>query len=201
VKRLSSLILVVLVAAACASAEPPDTLWTKLYRPFWYGECLDARLCSDGGFILGGVALSDSGIVSQARVARTDSNGDTLWMRTLSSSGNDRAFVVGQASDGGYVAAGTTGLSTTLYTARLNSTGDTIWTRQTASNGSLRQGIITADDGILATGLAAINEGDMFALRADQSGAVLWQRAYGGPHYECAYRPYQTADSGFLVPG
>ncbi len=193
-------LLALLFAAECACAQPPDTLWTKLFGAQWRGECLDAQICSDGGFILGGVSFTDAA-ATHPKLVRIDSEGNVLWMRAYGSSPNDRILAAGQTEDGRYAAGGIGGVSSSMLALRTDEAGDTLWTRRTAVNGSLRHGMITVDDGLLLTGLTVANEGDMFAVRTAASGAVLWQRTYGGAHYDCAYRPSQLADGGFLVPG
>lgn len=84
-----------------------DTLWTKLYGgPHPLDNGVTINTCSDGGFIIGG--SYDSGLIGTvypfAYLVRTNSVGDTLWTKVVSSSlGEDQVISVFQTADGGFV--------------------------------------------------------------------------------------------------
>lgn len=86
-----------------------DILWTRRYRnaesDLGYG--LDQT--RDGGFIMAGELHPGADVDrTDLYIIRTNSNGDTLWTKTIGGERNEHAYCVKQASDGGYIIAGTT---------------------------------------------------------------------------------------------
>lgn len=116
-----------------------------------------------------------------------------------------------QTSDGGFILAGHTGsFGTTneydLYLVRTDATGALLWTRTFGREASdlgyaVKQ---TSDGGFLMTGFsdstfAAVR--DLYLVRTDQNGDLMWSRTYGGPGYETGYGLALTADGGAIVVG
>jgi predicted secreted protein len=67
------------------------------------------QLTSDGGYILAGCTYSQGAGGQDAWVVKTDSMGNQQWNKTFGGINDDTANSVQQASDGGYIVAGTTG--------------------------------------------------------------------------------------------
>jgi len=70
--------------------------------------------------------------------------------------------------------------------------------------------IIEIDDGYIFTGSTHSmeipgyhyeGESDVWVVRIDLDGNIIWQRAYGGWRYEVAHNIIATADGGFIVVG
>ena len=58
------------------------------------------------------------------------------------------------------------------------------------------------DDGYIVVGQASFDsEGDMFLVKLDTNGNVLFEKRYGGSLYEAAMSLVQTPDRGFLLLG
>ena len=86
-----------------------DTLWTRRYRnpapDLGYG--LDQT--SDGGFVMTGEMYRNAGIdPTDIYIVRTNSNGDTLWTKTVGGDGYERSYCVKQTFDGGFIVVGRT---------------------------------------------------------------------------------------------
>ncbi len=84
--------------------------------------------------------------------------------------------------------------------------GDTLWTR-TYGGSSLDRGYSvqqTSDGGyILAGGTYSFGAGlsDVYLVKTDSSGEVLWTRTYGGSSEDVGHSVYQTADGGYVIAG
>ena len=62
----------------------------------------------------------------------------------------------------------------------------------------------TSDAGYIATGRTKSygdNNYDLFLIKADKSGNILWQKNYGGAREDEGYSVEETADGGYIVAG
>lgn len=62
----------------------------------------------------------------------------------------------------------------------------------------------TLDGGFIVAGYTSsfgVGDDDIWLLKLSRSGAILWQKTYGGNGNDRAYSMQQTADGGFVVAG
>jgi hypothetical protein len=148
-------------------------------------------------------------------VIKLDSSGNVQWQKVYGSGYDDGASAVMQTSDGGYVLAGYTGAggNRDVLILRLDSSGGVVWQKvmggsyvDTASD--IRQ---TTDGGYIVAGTsysstsgivgASHGSGDVWVIRLDQTGTVVWQRLYGGYGDDNGYSIRQTSDGGYILTG
>jgi len=165
---------------------------------------------SDGGYIIAGETES-FGIGSlEGYVVRTDMYADTLWTRTFGGSGDDALTCIRSAAEGGYILAGYTssfgaGMADG-WLIKMDDSGDTLWTRTFggAGNDYIYSVWQTSDGGYMLGGstesFGAVN-GDVYVIKTDSTGDMLWYWNYGGPGEDGAASIRQTADEGFIVAG
>jgi hypothetical protein len=87
-----------------------------------------------------------------------------------------------------------------------DSVGNVIWSK---SYGSDRidystNVIQTRDSGFITAGTTngfTSNGSDVLVIKVDQSGHVLWSKAYGGDYEDWAGKIFQTPDAGFIIAG
>jgi uncharacterized repeat protein (TIGR02543 family)/uncharacterized delta-60 repeat protein len=137
---------------------------------------------------------------------------DGQWTRTYGGSDIEIANSIQQTSDGGYIVAGYTGyseLSGTDYdfwVLKLTPTGNIEWQCsyggiEVDSAKSIQQ---TNDGGYIVAGYTeSFGAGgqDFWVLKLDSTGAVEWQKTYGGAFDEIAHSIQQTSDGGYIVAG
>ena len=85
-----------------------NTLWTKTYGGTGIDQAYAVQQTSDGGYIVAGLTYSFGAGSYDVYLVKTDSSGNTLWLKTYGGTGSDQAFAVQQTSDGGYIVAGIT---------------------------------------------------------------------------------------------
>jgi len=85
-----------------------DTLWTRTYGGDQDESGLSVIESSDGGFVITGMTWSYAVGLADVYVIRTDTNGDTIWTKTIGGLEWDCGWSIQATSDGGYVIAGET---------------------------------------------------------------------------------------------
>ncbi len=108
-----------------------DTLWTRTYGGVSNEGAESIRQTTDGGYIIAGGTRSYGAGRSDARLIKTDMNGDTIWTRTFGGSEDENGKSVFQTHDGGYIMTGYTETnavgSKNLYLVRTDSLGNECW--------------------------------------------------------------------------
>lgn len=177
--------------------------WTKSFGGASSPEGESVIQTSDGGYFI-------SGDGTEINLIKTDSNGDTLWTRAYGGTGPCRAYSVQQTNDGGYIINGYAqgvATGTDYYLLKINAFGDSLWTR-TYGGMSDEQGRSvkqTNDGGYIIAGktFASFGAGgdDVYLIRTDTIGNVLWSKTFGGTNNDRAYSVEQTDDGGFIIAG
>lgn len=135
---------------------------------------------------------------------------DTLWTKTYGGTSNDKGYSVQLTSDGGYIIAGCTGSfgvgAYDVYLLKTDEYGDTMWTRtfggiSSEIGNSVQQ---TTDGGYIIAGWTnswGIGEKDIYLIKTNENGNILWQKTYGGANDEEGHSVQQTSDGGYIVTG
>ena len=187
-----------------------DTLWTRTYGGGSQDYAYDMDATTDGGYILAGGTMSSGAGSWDLFLVKTDSLGNWLWERTYGGGAADGARSVEQTSDGGFIALGYTFSSgagdADFYLVRTDSIGDTLWA---ATYGGSARDIghsvcETRDGGYVMTGeTESFGAGsyDLYLIRTDTLGNVIWDTTYGGTEDDDGTDVHQTSDGGFIVVG
>jgi outer membrane protein assembly factor BamB len=141
------------------------------------------------------------------------------WAMTYGGKQWDNAESVHETSDGGFIVAGSTVVnphperpSTDYWILKLDDQGSPVW--QKAYNGPseddgypygldrLTSFQKTSDNGYIAAGYTKGPEDfDMWILKLDDTGDILWQKTYSGVASDGASSIRETSDGGFIVAG
>jgi len=179
---------------------------------------VDVRETPDGGFVAVGYTEASGAGGQDAWVVRLDPAGEIVWQRTYGGAGMDQAWSVELLPGGGFlVAGGTTSFgagATDYWLLELDPAGAVVRSRTYGGPGEDGGGGPYAEltvqchpdpDGNLV--LASLSssfgsgESDLWVLRLDPLGDVLWQRACGGPSEETVWQFTVTADGEPLLAG
>jgi hypothetical protein len=182
-----------------------NIIWSKTYGGTYWDWAESVQQTSDGGYIVaGGTESFGAGGVF---LIKTDANGNIIWAKTY---GGSVASSVQQTSDGGYIVAGETysfgAGSGDIFLIKTDANGNIIWSKTyggTCCDGaySVQQ---TSDGGyIVAGGTTSFGAGydDIFLIKTDANGNIIWAKTYGGTHNDWAYSVQQTSDGGYIVAG
>ncbi len=186
-----------------------DTLWTKTYGGINHDRATSGQQTTDGGYIIAGYTKSFGAGQNDVYLIKTNPLGDTLWTKTYGGANFDMANSVQQTADGGYIITGSTKSfgagGYDIYLIKTNSMGDTLWTKTYGGNTDDygRHVQQTTDGGYIIVG-ETYNSSflmEVYLIKTDSSGSILWKKNYGGGQDESGFAVQQTSDGGYIVVG
>jgi hypothetical protein len=187
-----------------------DSLWVKTYGAVNSDLATCVQQTSEGGYVVCGYTISAGSGDNDVLVMKFDLSGNLLWSKLFGGAGNDQASCIVQTSDMGYVISGQTnsfGASNfDAFTLKLDANGSRQWAKMYKwSNTEYAASIVqTSDGGYILTGYSdSFGSGayDVFSLKIDASGSIMWVRCYGGPNNDYGNSIKETTDAGYIVAG
>ena len=179
-----------------------DYGWNAAYSPF------------DGGSIVVGRRSPEINGQTDMWAIKTNVRGLMEWDRSFGGSSNEDGFDVIATSDGGFLFVGHTwsfGNEQQVYAVKTDFHGNTQWEKHYGGGmWEVGEAVIEVKGGgfVIAgysnsPGISSGNT-DMYLIKIDKEGNLLWQVAYGNavfPNHEWAYDLFQRSDEGFIVVG
>ena len=141
----------------------------------------------DGGYAISGISDLGDGVLRNMSLIRTDAKGNTIWTRVYGQRSSETGSMAVLADDGGYALVGTKSTeknSADIYLVRTDDNGYEKWS-MTYGGPGIDQGITVMNSGDGGFFIGANSESfssgssDIFIIRVDAKGAVLWSRNYG----------------------
>ena len=183
--------------------------WAKTYGGPGYDEAFSVQETSGGGYIVAGITNS-FGAGLDILLIKTDANGNVQWAKTYGGTDNDWAFSVQQTSDGGYIVAGGTSSfgagEKDVFLIKTDAFGNVQWAKTYGEEDddvaySVQQ---TSDGGYIVAGTTrsfGVGWDDIFLIKTNASGNIVWTKTYGGTGWDEAFSVQQTSDGGYIVAG
>ena len=160
-------------------------------------------------------------------ITKLDNSGNVAWIKCLGGTSSEEASSIEQTPDGGYIVAGYTFSSdgdlagntvpwySEYWIVKLNASGNITWQKAMGgSNYDYATSVIpTSDGGYAVAGYSGSKDGnvagthwggsddDVWVVKLDTSGSIVWQKSYGGSKEDRAYSIQQTTDGGYIVAG
>jgi len=183
--------------------------WSRTYGGTGSDYGYSVQQIADGGYIVAGHTYSFGAGYYDVYLIKTDVLGYVQWSRTIGSTDYDYGYSVQQTTDGGFILGGytysfTEGYDSDAYLIKTDDLGYVAWSRTYGGTGydygySVEQ---TTDQGyILTGGTDSFGEmyDDVYLIKTDSTGDVVWARTYGDTAYEYGRRVRQTVDGGYMV--
>jgi hypothetical protein len=207
----------------CLKLDPLGNIqWQSIFRKsavtVWvtqFGTCVYQT--SDGGYIASGTSQvwgPDTMLLSEAFLVKTNAIGDTLWIKSYGGTYFETGNSVIQTANNGYILAGSTSETThsfvtdslDVFIVRTNSGGDTLWSKRYGGNdnewaNSIQQ---SNDNGYIIAGTTTsfgAGNKDIYLIRTDANGNVMWSKTYGGAGDEEGNSVQLTDDGGYIITG
>jgi hypothetical protein len=204
-----------------------DTMWTKTFGDSFGLEGTSVQQTNDGGYIITGsykglvagkkkkhnsnIMLESKQSSDWIRLIKTDSNGDTLWTKTINGINRSWANSIRQTSDDGYIITGVTNIFShippsryigNLWLIKTDINGDTLWTKTFGDSLTWDEGNSvqeTTDNGYIITGSKGGDE-SLLLMKTDANGNFLWSNTiYFG--ISEGYSVCLTNDGGYIIAG
>ncbi|MFX1284859.1 MAG: hypothetical protein ACFFB5_14455 [Promethearchaeota archaeon] len=166
---------------------------------------------SDGGFALVGYTESFGEGQDDMWLVKTDSDGNMEWNETYGDNGYQDASALIYTSDKGFLLTGSTRPSIAnadydMWIVKTDASGVAIWNKTYGGEKDDRatSAIQTSSgDFALAGTTQSFGAGyiDMWLLKINTSGGVLWNETYGGVEGDEAFELIQTSDGGYALTG
>ena len=194
-----------------------EKVYSERYTQYGYavGET------DSGGFVLAGNSVEKSGSFSDMCVMKVDAKGDVKWRKTVGYKGEDIAYDVCVASDGGYVAAGvsetkgpdeingTTWGTGDARIVKFSSNGNKVWDYWggfEVGRDTVRSIEETRDGGFIATGYASAsvpNKGAVLIIQLDSNGNEVLKTRIDDPHGDMSFLAdsIKVLSDGYIIGG
>jgi len=202
--------LLLAVAQAHATGNPPAVQWTKTFAGWGGAKGYCVQQTSDGGYIaVGYTGSADSTPENAALLVKLSASGDSQWVKTFKGVGGMKGSSVAQTSDGGYVLAG----SAALYAGaghwdpclvRTDSSGNELWWSRLANHVSANASSVVSV-GDTAFTVVADDAGDSGVVlrRTGINGNLRWRHAYnvryGFGQNDEKLSLHRTSDGGYII--
>lgn len=207
----SSLALAAFLASAgapqAAAGHFPGIEWVSVLGS---GTARDLRQAADGGYFLTGWTEGQPGAGSAIFLIRTDRRGARTWERLLPGNGYSCGFGITLTGDGSAVVVGDTKAKTgddhDLFVAKVDADGNVIWEQNFGGpRCDYGAAVLQTEDGgyLVAGGTESSGAGiyDVYLVRLDDRGRLIWERTYGGKGSDCGYALLPTADGTYVIAG
>lgn len=184
-------------------------LWQMTYDHGGTERAFAVRQTHDDGFILVGSTTSLSGGNPNVLLVKTDPKGNQEWSKTFGSDAFDMGHDVAVTEDGGFAVIGYTesfgARKRDAWLLKVDGQGNETWSRLFGGeeDDHVVRGIATSD-GFFLSGYSksfSSHYGDLYLIRTDMKGEMLWNRTYSGGMMDTGYGLCPTSDGGVLVTG
>ncbi len=184
--------------------------WVRTINKAAYDYACSIVQTTDGGFAISGVSATGGVFSSDMLIVKLNSAGNFQWSKTYGGSHDEPAYCIIQTADGGLAFAGYSnsfGPYNVFNIIKTDSSGNILWNRLIGETGtgSHIYSVIQSSDGsfVLAGEFTPTGTGnyDMYIVKINSSGTILWTRTVAGSGYDMAYSVTQTTDGGFVLGG
>lgn len=202
--------------------------WIKTFGGSLADILNSITLANDNTYIIAGNSNSANGIFSEPKggndavLAKINTSGDLIWLKTFGGSTADTLIYAEQASDGFIYAVGTSMSSngdivenkglTDIMIAKYDTNGNKIWVKTYGSSAidAPYSAKVLPGGGIVMVGASMGSNGDIvsnkgsndsFIVKFDSDGNKVWIKSYGGTQSDYFYEVVLTSDGGYAVSG
>jgi hypothetical protein len=187
-----------------------DIVWKKVFsiKDIDY-ETFHIQQTSDSGYIIASLSTFFGTGNRDVYLLKLNKDGSLRWKRRFGGSGCDQIHAIFVTGDSGYIAAGWTNKKYNsgnfdFWILKINKNGFLHWQKTYGGTYSEQaHSIQQTEDGhyIVAGWTYSFTESDrdIWLLKLDTEGDVIWEQRYPGSYYNSKYLIRQLKDTGFTV--
>ena len=194
-------------------AQAPAVAWQKCIGTTGTEVVKSFQRTADGGYIMAGT-IGTYGYYNYY-IVKLDASGTVQWEKSIGDESDDQALSIKQTTDGGYIVLGDSrrtysslGTYRGFWIIKLDASGEQQWETAIGGGGlGMTENTydiqLTTDGGYVFTGIKAFTgKGqDFYIAKLNSTGAIIWQKNYGGPADDYVNSIRQTTDGGYVVAG
>ncbi len=182
--------------------------WNQTYGGTSHEDGTHVEQTTDNGYIITGHTTSYGAGNGDFWLIKTDISGNMEWNQTYGGIGNDESTCVEQTTDGGYIITGYSSSygGTGVLLIKTDASGGKAWSKIYGGGGT-EEGywvIEAVSGGYLITGKTdfyVAKSTDVWLIKTDENGNVLWNQTYGGTGIDYGLCAKQTTDGGYIIAG
>ncbi|NQV16855.1 hypothetical protein HQ531_15430 [bacterium] len=187
-----------------------DEVWTQNYGYETYESGFDMILGPDNCILLAGAYSSSEYSELDVGIIKLNSLGELLWQTHFGAEGDDVGLSLTQSYDDQILVAGWTNSTgpgeENILLMKLNQSGELLWEKALGSSGVERCNALIqcSDGGLLLAGyqfLGFEKNRDLYLLKTDAAGDLLWEASFGGQYNEVAHDIVECPEGGYVVAG
>lgn len=205
------IVLIFFTADSCKKDDAnksPNFDWMKCYGGIENDDVYYIINTNDGNYLVVGSTYR-----SKSLVIKIDISGNIIWERNYNYESISKAVVNNNSE--GYLIVGSTWSSedgTNVWLNNINKNGEVIWEKsiggsaqdivnsiiKTNGNGYLLVGATFSSDGDITHNFG---EKDVWVVKIDEFGEIIWEKCFGGLNWEEAYCVKQLDNGNFIIAG
>lgn len=220
--------ILILLCSTLSLSQSPHVEWVKILGSAYNDAATTVIETSDNGFLVLGHAGGAGGDVSMNNgfndfwIVKLTSQGAVQWEKNYGGSGDDYGYCGVQTSDGGFIIGGRTGSndgdvssyfsSYDGWLIKLDQDGDLEWEKNYGGNqiDFIQEVIQTPDGGYIFGGQTESSdedistnygEFDIWVVKIDDTGAIEWEKNFGGSYKDFFGSINLTNDNGYVITG
>lgn len=161
------------------------------------------------GYIVAGNTNSWGEGLQDIYVVRLNEDGKRIWHRTFGFDYNEEVNQIIATKDGGFIIVGTTesfhDAAKEIFVVKIDAKGKKQWNgRYGHEDDEEGFGIVEMESGYIIVGYTKSTrnyDSQVYVLKLNKKGRVLWERTYGGVNSDEGYSIVKTKDGGILITG
>ncbi len=186
-----------------------NTEWDFPYGGTEYDVAKTVYPLDDGGYLVTGYTNSQGAGDRDAWVFKIDASGVMEWEKVYGGVGYDVVYHSAPTTDGNFVITGMVedGSDACLWVFKIDPSGNLIWEKAYDKASGDDEGHYieeTSDNGFVIAAWAGYQGSpwtEMWIVRLDDMGEMLWDSAYGGAASDCANVVRQLNSTDYLLGG
>ncbi len=185
------------------------TVWEKTYGSVEIERGSAALRAYDGGFLIAGTTMYKTTGLQDIFMVKTGPAGEKQWKKRIGAKGIQRPFSMIKDNEGGYLIAAETGeddeKGSDIQLIKTDERGEVAWDKRYGGRRDERPArLIKAAGGYIIAGRTySMGNGmsDVYLIKTDESGELLWERVYGERKDEYPGGITQCEDGGVAFAG